>query len=85
MKARPSSSTGTPWAISTFCDGLVEGLLVFALDRQADQHLDVLSTLCQDVYGADHIVQRHAFLAQRLCAFRLIPDIRLFQLGIDLF
>ncbi|MNP71163.1 hypothetical protein D3C76_1675080 [compost metagenome] len=64
---------------------LVEGLLVFAFDRQADQHLDVLSTLCQDVYGVDHVVQRHALFAQRLCALRLIPDIRLFQLGIDLF
>ncbi|MNP71158.1 hypothetical protein D3C76_1675030 [compost metagenome] len=68
-----------------FDDGLVEGLLVFALDRQADQHLDVIDALGQGIYGGDHVVQGHALLAQRLCALRLVPDIRLFQLGIDLF
>ena len=41
--------------------------------------------------GAGHGVleyARHAFgalLAQRLCALGFVPDIRLFQLGIDLF
>ena len=68
-----------------FGHGLVEGLFVFPFDRQADQHLDVLNTLCQDVYGADHVLQGDALLAQRLCALGFVPDIRLFQLGIDLF
>lgn len=52
---------------------------------QLDQHGHVVSALGQGVDGADHVFQRHALLAQRLCALGFIPDVRLFQLGVDLF
>ncbi|GKR09200.1 hypothetical protein KAM472_04580 [Aeromonas caviae] len=68
-----------------FDHGFVEGLFVFAFDGQADQHLDVIDALGQGIDGADDVLQGDALLAQRLCALGFVPDIRLFQLGIDLF
>ena len=68
-----------------FGHGFVEGIFVFPFHRQAHQHLDVFGTLGQGVNGADHVLQGYALLAQRLCALGLIPYVRLFQLGVDLF
>ena len=64
-----------------FSLGFVEGLLILAFDGQGDQHLNILGALSQDIDGSDHCFQRGALLAQSLSPFRLIPDIRLFQLG----
>jgi hypothetical protein len=68
-----------------FGNGFVEGLFVFPFHRQAHQHLDVIHALGQGVDGADHVFQRDALFAQRLCALGFIPYVRLFQLGVDLF
>ncbi len=68
-----------------FGHGFVEGVFVFTFHGQLDQHGHVVGALGQGVDGADHVFQRHALLAQRLCALGFIPDVRLFQLGVDLF
>ena len=68
-----------------FGDGFVEGLFVFPFHRQAHQHLDVIHALGQGVDGADHVFQCHSLFAQRLGALGFIPDVRLFQLGVDFF
>ena len=46
---------------------------------------DVIHALGQGVDGTDHVFQRDALFAQRLCALGFIPYVRLFQLGVDLF
>lgn len=61
--------------------GLVEGLFIFTFDGQGDQHLHILGALGQSINGGDYGLQGGALLPQRLGPFRLIPDIRLFQLG----
>ena len=61
--------------------GLVEGLFIFTFDGQRNQHLHILGPLGQDIDGGDNRFQGGAFLPQGLSPFRLVPDIRLFQLG----
>ena len=59
----------------------MEGLFIFAFDGQRNQHLHIFGTLGQDIDGGDYGLQGRTLLTQGLGPFRLVPDIRLFQLG----
>jgi hypothetical protein len=41
--------------------------------------------LCHLIQRIDDSFQRGTLFTQRLCAFRFVPDVRLFQLGVYFF
>ena len=67
------------------CHGFVKGFFVVGFDSQLQQPRNIFQTL-------RHLIQRiydgfegGTFFTQRLRAFRFVPDVRLFQLGVYFF
>ena len=63
----------------------IESLFIVSFNRQFQQAGYVITSLGQLVDGFDNCFQRRTFFTQRLCAFRFVPDIRLFELGVYFF
>ena len=66
-------------------DRFVEGLFIVGFHRQFQQPADVFTALLQLIDGFNDGFQRGALFAERLCALRLVPNVRLLQLGVDFF
>ena len=68
-----------------FCYGFVKGFFVVGFDGQLQQTGNIfqpLGHLIQRIYDS---FERGTLFTQRLCAFRFVPDVRLFQLGVYFF
>ena len=63
----------------------VEGLFVFGFNRQLQQTSHVFQPLGHLIQGIHNGFQRRTLFTQRLGAFRFVPDVRLFQLGVYFF
>jgi len=68
-----------------FGDRFVEGLFIVGFHRQFQQTADVFAALLQVIDGFNDGFQRGALFAERLCALRFVPNVRLLQLGVDFF
>jgi hypothetical protein len=59
------------------------GGVVF-FDRKSEQFVRVPQPVADLVQPDDDLLQPRPLLAERLCALRFVPDVRLFQLALDL-
>ncbi|MBP1133204.1 hypothetical protein JOE25_004822 [Serratia sp. PL17] len=66
-------------------DRFVKGFFIVGFDRQFQQTSDVFAALYQLIDGFNNGFERSALFTQRLCALRFVPNVRLFQLGVDFF
>jgi len=63
----------------------VEGFFVVRFYRQLQQAGNIFQPLAQLIQRFYYRFQRGTLFTQRLRAFRLVPDVRLFQLGVNFF
>ncbi|GAB2949840.1 hypothetical protein GCM10011328_40670 [Hafnia psychrotolerans] len=68
-----------------FFHSFIESFFVIGFNRQFQQTGYIITALGQLVDGFDNRFQRGTFFTQRLCTFRFVPDIRLFELGVYFF
>ena len=66
-------------------DGFVEGLFVVRFHGQIQQAGNVFQPLGHLIQGIYDGFQGRTLFTQRLSAFRFVPDVRLFQLGVYFF
>jgi hypothetical protein len=65
--------------------GFGKGFFIVGFNRQFQQAGDVFAALFQLIDGFHDGFKRRALFTQRLCALGVVPNIRLFQLGVDFF
>ena len=65
--------------------GFVKGFFIVGFNCQLQQAVNVFFALFQAVDCLNDGFQRRTFFTQRLCALRLVPDVRLLQLGVYFF
>ena len=68
-----------------FCYGFVKGFFVVSFYSQFQQTRNIFQPLFHLVEGVDNGFEGGTLFTQRLCAFRFVPDVRLFQLGVYFF
>ncbi|MNQ40255.1 hypothetical protein D3C85_539020 [compost metagenome] len=66
-----------------FADDVVHRAFVIFLDGHVEQVAGIGQAAGQFVEGLDDLRQCSAFTAEILCVFRIVPDVRVFQLAID--
>ena len=64
-------------------DHRLNAVLIFFFNRHVEQLARLDQTFLHALQSTHNLFKAGAILAEFLCAFRIIPDVRLFQLALD--